>query len=247
MALREEFEGIGNWLFRWRSYLPLVLISLVLLALQHFGYPARSHKLDELWAVFCLVISVFGLAIRMYAVGSAPRGTSGRNVKEQRARVLNTTGLYSITRHPLYLGNFIIWLGIALSIRSWWLIGITLLIFWLYYEKIMFAEEEFLRREYGDTFLEWANRTPAFFPTKLRKWISPALPVSLRNALRREYSGFFAIISTFFILEVAEELIVNRKIKLDLMWVVLLVFGFVVYLTLMILKKKTNLLDVEGR
>ena len=247
MALREEFESLGNWLFRWRSYMPLLLIGFFLLALQHFGYPAENHDADRMWEILCLLISFLGLAVRMYAVGCAPRGTSGRNVKAQRANYLNTTGMYSIVRDPLYLGNFLIWFGIALSLRSWWFIAITVLIFWIYYEKIMFAEEEFLRKQYGESFLEWANQTPVFIPFKLSKWKPAALPFKLKNALRREYSGFFAIIATYALLEEIEELIVNHRLEFDPMWVILFFLSLAIYLTFMFLKKKTNFLDVEGR
>ena len=62
---------------------------------------------------------------------------------------LNTSGLYSVVRHPLYLGNYLMWLGVALFSRTWWAPVIVSLVFWLYYERIMFAEEEFLRRQFG--------------------------------------------------------------------------------------------------
>jgi len=247
MALREEFESLGNWLFRWRSYMPLLLIGLFLLAFKHFGYPVGSHNVDRAWELFCLFISFSGLAVRMYTVGCAPHGTSGRNVKAQRANFLNTTGMYSIVRHPLYLGNFLIWFGIALSIRSWWFITLTALIFWVYYEKIMFAEEEFLRKQYGDSFLKWANETPVFLPIQLGKWKPAGLPFKLKNALRREYSGFFAIVTTYTVLEIVEELIADHRLELDPMWAVLFVLSLMIYLTLMFLKKKTKFLDVQGR
>ena len=247
MALREELERSGNWLFRWRSYLPLLLIVLFLIALTNFKYPGGNHGWDEIWELFCFLISLSGLIIRMYAVGCAPKGTSGRNVTDQRANVLNTTGIYSITRHPLYLGNFIIWFGIILSVRLWWFMVVTLLIFWLYYERIMFAEEEFLRRKFGDEFLKWASTVPAFFPAKWKRWRKPDLPFKFKNALRREYSGFFAIISAFSVLELVEERIVEGRLVFDPIWSGLFGFGLVIYLTFLTLKKKTKFLDVQGR
>ncbi len=247
MALREEFERVGNWLFRWRSYLPLLLIIVFLFALVNFQYPFGSRGLDRVWEILCLVISFSGLLVRAYAVGCAPKGTSGRNVMEQRASFLNTTGLYSIIRHPLYFGNFLIWFGIVLSIRSWWFVILTVLIFWFYYEKIMFAEEEFLRRQYGETFLKWANDTPAFLPLHPSKWKKSELPFELKNALRREYSGFFAIIATYSVLELIEDIIVQRRLVLDPFWVALFFVGLGVYLICMYLKKKTTFLDIPGR
>ena len=93
MALTEEFQTQGEWLFRWRSYLPLVLLGLIGLAFQqsdgHFegGY-------HDYWEFICLGTSFLGLFVRVITVGHAPERTSGRNTKRQIADVLNTTGMY---------------------------------------------------------------------------------------------------------------------------------------------------------
>ncbi len=116
------------------------------------------------WPLICFGISLTGLAMRAYIVGCAAPGTSGRNRGAQVAESLNTTGAYSLVRHPLYFANAIMWLGPLLYPRSFWPALVLVLVFWLYYERIMFAEEEFLRGKYGQAFLDWAARTPAFLP-----------------------------------------------------------------------------------
>ncbi len=246
MALREEFEKNGNWLFRWRSYLPLLLTGIVLIGMRHFEYPGHQHTYDKIWEIFCLVISFTGLGIRCYTVGHTPKGTSGRNTSRQEAEFLNTTGIYSLVRHPLYLGNFFCWLGISLFVRIWWVSLIFILVFWLYYERIMFAEEEFLRRQFGKDYNTWADDTPAFMPD-FRKWRSPALPFSLKNVLKREYSGLFAIISSFTFLEIVGDLFAEGRLEFDRMWIIIFSTGCVIYLTLRWLKKNTGILHVEGR
>src|SRR5689334_21586787 len=75
-----------------------------------------------------------------------------------------TTGMYSLVRHPLYLGNYFLWLGVVLVSRVWWAPVLAILVFWLCYERIMFAEEAYLRQQFGDAFGEWAQRTPAVLP-----------------------------------------------------------------------------------
>lgn len=246
MALREEFERTGNWLFRWRSYLPLALIGVFLLALREYEYPGHSERLDALWEALCLSVSFFGLAIRIFTVGHTPKRTSGRNTKEQVANTLNTTGIYSVVRHPLYLGNFFMGLGIALFEHLWWLTLIYMLVFWLYYERIMFAEEAFLRNKFGNEYIKWAEITPAFIP-RFKNYVKPNLPFSIKNILKREYNGFFMIIIVLFIFEVAGDLVAEQKFEVDLYWVVILSVGFVVWMVLRTLKKKTNLLNVDGR
>ncbi|MFQ5755000.1 MAG: methyltransferase family protein [Acidiferrobacterales bacterium] len=246
MALREEIQDTGNWLFRWRSYLPLAAIPILIIGLRDFAYPGGNHALDQVWESIYLLISFFGLAIRCYTVAHTPKGTSGRNTRKHVARELNTTGIYSIVRHPLYLGNFFIWLGISLFPRLWWVSAIYMLIFWLYYERIMFAEEEFLRKTFRTEFIDWASKTPAFLP-RFRNWKPSRLPFSLKNVLKREYSGFFAIIVSFTILEVLGDVFAQGRPILDLMWVIIFSAGLVVYLALRALKKKSGFLSVEGR
>jgi len=246
MALREEFESTGNWLFRWRSYLPLIMIGIFLLALREYEYPGHSEYLDHLWEAFCLTVSFLGLSIRIFTVGHTPKGTSGRNTREQVADTLNTSGIYSVVRNPLYLGNFFMGIGIALFAHLWWLTLIYILVFWLYYERIIFAEEVYLRNKFGDEYLEWANVTPVIVP-KLRNYRKPNLPFSLRNVLRREYNGFFAVIVVMFILEVAGDLIYENKFDPDLMWYILFCIGLIVWISLRTLKKYTTLLNVQGR
>jgi protein-S-isoprenylcysteine O-methyltransferase Ste14 len=246
MALDEEFQMQGNWLFRWRSYLPLCLVALVAMAVRQAKMPLGSIEIHEIWEELCLGMSFSGLLVRVVTVGYAPAGTSGRNTKYQVADSLNTTGIYSVVRHPLYLGNYLIGLGIALVQFVWWLPVIYTLAFWLYYERIMFTEEAYLRKKFGREFIDWAARTPAFWPN-LVHWRRPALGFSLRNVLRREYTGLVIVIGAHTGMELAEQLIGKHCVVWEQSWVVLSVGGAVAYLLLRTLKKKTTLLDVPGR
>ena len=42
---------------------------------------------------------------------------------------------------------------------------IVSLIYWLYYERIMFAEERFLERKFTDNYIKWSEGRPAFIPS----------------------------------------------------------------------------------
>lgn len=248
MALIEEFEKTGRWLFRWRSFLPFLILPFLLLALkdsEYFQQIAESLP-EKIWESFSLTISFLGLFIRCIVVGYAPKRTSGRNTKKQKAKTLNTTGMYSLLRHPLYLGNFIIFLGILLFIAVWWFALISVMAFWLYYERIMFAEEDFLRKKFGNAFTEWAVKTSPFFP-RFRNWQKPLLSFSLKNVLKREYTGFFLIISSFTFLDMAGDFIPEGKLGIDSGWLLFFIFGLIIYITLRTLKKKTNILDVKER
>jgi protein-S-isoprenylcysteine O-methyltransferase Ste14 len=249
MALKEEFIKTGNWLFRWRSYFPLLILPLLLIALREPKYLEKTAgaTAEHLWEGFCIAVSFTGLLIRSVVVGYAPKRTSGRNTEKQKAETLNTEGMYSVARHPLYLGNFFIFSGMVLFVQTIWFIVLSILSFWLYYERIMFAEEEFLREKFGETFLGWAEKTPAFLP-KFRNWQKPALTFSFRNILKREYTAFFLIITAFSVLDILGDIFTQDKFKAeDSMWLILFIAGFIIYLILRTLKTKTKFLNVAGR
>jgi protein-S-isoprenylcysteine O-methyltransferase Ste14 len=248
MALREDMERQGLWLFRWRSYLPLLGIPLLFVALRQVRVLEAlvGNRASELWGVFAVLVSFAGLLVRGFTVGFVPRGTSGRNTKSQVAETLNTTGMYSVVRNPLYLGNFVIVLGIALFLQSWWLLLMMLFGCWLYYERIIFSEEEFLRKKFGQHFIDWAQATPIFLP-RWRNWKKPALPFSFKTVLRREFSTFFSIVSSFFFLEVGNNLLTKHRFLGHGAWAVFFVTGLIIYWVFFILKKRTRALNVEGR
>ena len=250
MALIEEFDKSGNWLFRWRSFLPLVLYVLAAIVIV---YELDEHQptYEQNWAIVCLVVSRIGQIIRAITVGYTPKGTSGRNTKEgQVAEVLNTKGIYSTVRHPLYLGNFFMWLGIIMYVGNWWFTIVCSLLFWVYYERIMFAEEFFLRKKFGQDYLNWSAKTPPFWPS-FRNWKSAGWNFSMRNVMKREYNGFFAIFLSFALLDVMKNYIhlgySNWKTLLSPFWLYLLIFSFVVFIVLRSLKKYTKVLSVKER
>jgi len=246
MALQEEFETTGDYFFRWRSYLPLVMAGLFILALAQFRYPFANHGLDLAWDTGCLAVALLGQGVRFFTVGFVPRGTSGRNTRGQVADTLNTTGMYAVVRNPIYLGNFMIWFGLSLFMKSLWFSTIIILCFTIFYERIIFREEGFLRQKFGDVFLQWAVATPAIIP-QFKHWQPPSLPFSWKSAIVREYGTFFAIITTFTVLELLTGLFTYGKLTLEPIWIKLFVGSAGIYLTVRFLKKKTKVLSTAGR
>ncbi|MFM7839164.1 MAG: methyltransferase family protein, partial [Chitinophagaceae bacterium] len=169
MTLLNKWEAQGNVLFRYRGSLP-VLIILPALYLM-YRKPEDLMPFGIFFGpVLCYLISLAGLLIRCYTVGYSARNTSGRNTAEgQIADVVNTTGIYSICRHPLYIGNFLMWLGIALLTAHVWFILFFVALYILYYERIMFAEERYLEKKFGIQYTQWADHTPAIFP-HFQRW-----------------------------------------------------------------------------
>lgn len=238
MALREELSRQGNWLFRWRSFLPLVITPFLPLAYIEFASnpPSYGYSLLDWYTLCCLGISASGFIVRAVAIGFSRPGTSGGNTKKQKAAMINTSGLYSLVRHPLYLGNGIIFTGVMLFIQVWWFVIIALLLFWIYYERIMYREEDFLIGKFGEAYLDWSIKTPAFFPRTIR-WQSPQRAFSWRRLLKREYIGYFELISCFTILAYAKLFLRENSLSTDLIWATFWGLGVLFFIILRVVKK----------
>ena len=251
--LQREMAQQGGFLFRWRGYLPLILAPLVIFAMFQSGAleAALGNVVEAAWMALSAAVSLLGLAVRAVTIGCAPAGTSGRNAREQRAEQLNTTGIYSVVRNPLYLGNYLMLLGVSLATMVWWLPVIVTLSFILCYERIIFAEEKFLAEKFGSNYQDWTARTPLFVP-RLGQWRRPDLKFSPRNVLRREYNGLYALVVSFTLVELGTDLLGEGMsfaewLDGDFYWVWIFVAGSLIFLTLRTLKRHTGVLTVSGR
>lgn len=250
MALQEEFEKQGTWLFRYRSFIPAVLLLAgIYIWLRSELHPGnlwmKAEPFDGLYLLFCVIVTLAGFAIRIYTVGHTPVNTSGRNAKYQIADELNTTGIYSTVRHPLYLGNFFMWLGPVLLTGHIWFILVVCLAYWIYYERIMYSEEQFLRRKFGETYTRWAEKVPAFIPSG-KNFVPPSLPFSWKKILKKEKNGFAAIFIIFALMDISGELI-KGKTDFNLILLGVCIFSCIIYLVLKYMKWHTTLLNEEGR
>ncbi|MFZ0281685.1 MAG: isoprenylcysteine carboxylmethyltransferase family protein [Bacteroidales bacterium] len=245
MALVHEFEKSGNLLFRRRSWLPVILVITGIIVMYLANRQAILFNLTE--ELICLGISLFGEAVRIYTVGFVPVNTSGRNTGAgQIADELNMTGIYSLVRHPLYVGNFFMWLGPVLFLRSVVFTAFFVLVYWIYYERIMFAEEQFLRRKFGDIYDKWSEKVLAVIP-RVKVFVKPSLRFSFKNVLKREYNSFVNIFLIFTVLDLFRNYFLSERIYITREWIYMSVPAGVIWLVIRIIHKKTDWLKVEGR
>lgn len=249
MELIKEFDRQGNYLFKYRGTLPLVVLGLgmavfIYMVWQHH---APNQYTSDGYQFLCLAIALFGQVIRILTVGFTPKNTSGRNTEQQVADALNTSGIYSVVRHPLYVGNFFMWLGVAMLTANTWFIVAFVLMYWLYYERIMYTEEQFIEGKFGESFRAWAAKTPAIIP-KFSQWKNPNLEFSLRKVLRQEKNGFAAIFILFLLFDVVGEYIQYGNVAFrNAHWLILAVASAALYIVLKILKNNTKILSTDGR
>ena len=243
--LIHDMERSGHWLFRYRNHLPLVLLPLMLVALRHSeGLERRYGEVAEAtWEALCIAIAFAGFAIRCLVVGYSPPGTSGRNSRKQQAVSLNTRGMYSVVRHPLYLGNFLTMLGAISMIEVWWLTLVAVLAFSLYYERIIVAEEAFLENRFGERYRQWAAVTPAFWPA-LTRWKPPRAAFSAKRVLARESPTFAQIVVVITLIDLACDWVVWHAIEpADVVLIAVAGLSFLLYVVVRTIRKKTRWLS----
>jgi protein-S-isoprenylcysteine O-methyltransferase Ste14 len=228
----------GNFLFKWRSYLPILFLFLAWKVFITPEYFERDHPIFQIfYEGLCFWLSAIGIGIRFIIAGYTPKGTSGRNTRSQKAHTLNTSGFYSLLRHPIYfLGNLPIFLGWLLFTEIWWLIFLGIFTFFGYYWFIVKAEDAFLKAKFGADWENWARVTPAFYPALWKKWVPFNTNFNLKKALKNEIPTLFMMILVFALVDTLRDLIIEKE--LDLFWlsVALLDVGF--YLPYKIYLKK---------
>jgi len=138
----EKLYGISQLIF-WASVIYSVFLPL---------------KLGTVWFYAGLLVYLLGMIFTMVA------GTSLDNTPMDRPA---TEGLYRISRNPIYLGTFLIFIGIGIACASW-LFLLLIAVFIGLYGILIPPEERWCLEKYGDAYREYMNSTP--------RWIG--IPIS---------------------------------------------------------------------
>ena len=244
MSLLHSFETSGNFLFKYRGQIPvfIFLVGLPFIYFADYKYFIANPWIEPFLAVGGVFVSLSGIFIRSYTIGTTPKGTSGRNTQKQIAESLNTKGIYSIVRHPLYVGNYLMWAGLLVFAGNIAYFLVASFMYWIYYERIMYAEERFLEKKFGQSFVDWSMKVSAFIPA-FSKFEKGVMRFSFKAVLRREYSGFFAMALCFMVVDLLRYYLIHHAIDWMRISVFVAVFFLLIMLLLRTLKHHTQLLN----
>lgn len=162
---------------------------LVYPAFLVFPFVARPTDLS-LWTG--IAVMFLGLVVRFWASGYI-----------SKSRILTTSGPYAYTRNPLYLGNFLLGLGVVAVANNGILMVYYLAAFFVLYAGTIKEEQESLQGKFGESYLAYIKEVPAFFP-----WIRPyaardgksfSIAQSFRNGEFIRISGFMLLAVFLFL------------------------------------------------
>jgi len=146
----------------------LFLLSLIIWTLVSppSGIFEENSWLDAFADMVGIGGLIAGMLLRLWALSHGGRCTRLRRAKTPK---LITTGSYSYLRHPIYVGNLLIGLGMIFLSEAF---PLTLLLFAfiaLHHRVIIGAEEQFLKEKLGKGFDRYCELVPKYIPLALPK------------------------------------------------------------------------------
>lgn len=132
-------------------------------------------------------LSVLGLIVRAWAAGTV-----------DKSRTLTTSGPYAFTRNPLYLGSFLIGVGLTLAGGLWLWPVIFLAFFLIVYVPTMAQEAETLADAFETSFADYATEVPVFLPRLTPYRVGSSAPTDFRwnRYLRhREWEALLGVVA----------------------------------------------------
>lgn len=223
---------VGNFLFQYRSFTPLPLMLLIFLGLK-----PRDMGTLNIWVIAGgLLLAFGGEVVRILAVGFSATGTSGRE-NFLKAESINTTGVYSLSRNPLYIGNFFIYFGLLVIFNNGFalLIGASFLI--LQYYFIILAEEKYLAERHGEAYQRYCRMVPRIF-SGFRTFQRPDTGFDFRKVLFKENDSVFNLMMVFILILAVRELTFDRFIIHKLEFILSASVLCILYIIIKVLKKR---------
>jgi protein-S-isoprenylcysteine O-methyltransferase Ste14 len=222
---------LGKFLFRFRSFTPLPLIALTFVIFRPLS-PAPA------WTWVGLTLALLGEGIRVASVGFAGSGTSGRE-NFLKADSLNTTGLYSLVRNPLYWGNMLIFAGLLTVFANPVALGLFVVFLFLQYHFIVLAEESFLRELHGQEYEAYCRRIRRWLP-RFDRPASPARPFNLKKVLFKENDSCFNLLFASLLVLAWKERCFFGRLRRPLPFAAAALALILLYLGVKVLKKRAG-------
>jgi protein-S-isoprenylcysteine O-methyltransferase Ste14 len=202
-VVRSLLIRCGHFFFTARD----AVFPLVLLALAFGTKPliiGGDWSLDRRIDLLGFAVAMAGELLRIAVIGYAYIIRGGRN-RRIFADTLVQQGIFAHSRNPLYLGNMLIYLGIAIVHGSPWFYAIGLPFYAFAYASLIAAEEDFLRQKFGSEYEDYCRRVNRFVPSLggLRATLAP-MTFDWKMVMRREYGTPFAWMSGMLALVLLE-------------------------------------------
>jgi protein-S-isoprenylcysteine O-methyltransferase Ste14 len=140
-------------------YIAMFLAALLMQKLISFDKTFFHTTTSKLLGA---VIIVIGLGFSFPALQQFFK-TKNSLVTIKPANSLQTTGIYSLSRNPMYVSLLLLYTGLSFIIGNWWNLILLPVLFFVVQEYVIKREEKYLDRRFGEQYSE--------YKTKVRRWL----------------------------------------------------------------------------
>ena len=165
------------WLFmlivlgkKLRTKVGLVLVAACVADGFIWWEPPYDLARPNVWVALGIVLIAAGIAFRIAALGYL-----------KKKEILATVGVYSLCRHPLYLGSILMTLGFCLLLDDWVNYVVAAVYFAIFYTLTIVWEEIRLAERYGEEHRRYVEQTPVILPLGQLRTDGFRLGRALRN------------------------------------------------------------------
>lgn len=137
--------------------LPVIQIISIL------WYIGTSHIILRI--IGCVITAVGVLAFIMSVAQMKDNWRAG--VQREDKTNLVTTGIYSISRNPAFLGFDLMYMGILFTFFNWYLCFVTSFVLVFFHLQIVNVEEEFLIEAFGEEYVQYKKKVCRYLGRKL--------------------------------------------------------------------------------
>lgn len=157
----------------------------------------------------------FGLILLGQIIRVSARGYKAEHSRDSQALIQG--GPYQVVRNPMYLGIFLIGLGVVLAIFKWWAAVVFIAFFIIRYILLIYKEEKKLRAMFPQEYPAYCRKVPRIFP-------------SLSNIINLDITEYLPIKITWFKKEIGSIATLLFLTLLVESWEDVAEEGFIIYL-----------------
>ena len=187
-----------------------------------------SGGIEEYIELFGFALILLGQIIRVSA-----RGYKAEHSHESQALIQG--GPYQVVRNPMYLGIFLIGLGVVLAVFKWWAAVIFIIVFVIRYIMLIYKEEKKLLTLFPESYKDYCKKVPRIIPSLFTLTdldISEYLPIKL-SWFRKEIGSILTLLLLTLLVESWED-VVKHGIKYYFCQSVWLFLTFVLFIAFVV-------------
>ena len=156
-------EGITKFI-----EIALKISSYVIILTEVISILFYAGSVNNVIRIIGLVL--LGLGVIVFTVSVLQMKDNWRaGVQREEKTELVTTGIYSISRNPAFLGFDLMYIGIMITFFNWILCVVTCIVMVLFHLQIVNVEEDFLIEAFGDEYIKYRKKVCRYLGRKF--WI----------------------------------------------------------------------------